>query len=109
MQDIEEGTLRMHRKVTSEDVEDYASHVPGDEVKLDKEENIVYKKGMLTHGSGTVAVHLVQKVSKIHCFYVLTNNYTIRKSLSFFPFPGMITSVFMSLLLEISYLKPIYM
>ena len=76
MQDIEDGTLRMHRKVTSEDVEDYASHVPGDEVKLDKEDDIVYKKGMLTHGSGTVEVHLVQKVSKIHCFYVIINRLT---------------------------------
>ena len=61
----------MHRKVTSEDVEDYASHVPGGEVKLDKEEDIVYKKGMLTHGNENVAVHLLQKVSKIHCFYVI--------------------------------------
>ena len=35
--------------------------------------------------------------------------YTIRKILSFFSFPGMITSVFMSLLLDISYLKRISM
>ena len=40
------------------------------------------------------------------CFNSL---YTIRKILSFFSFPGMITSVFMSLLLDISYLKRISM
>ena len=61
----------MHRRVTSEDVEDYASHVPGDEVKMVKEEDIVYKNGMLTHGNGDVAVHLLQKVSNINCFYVI--------------------------------------
>ena len=36
-------------------------------------------------------------------------SYSIRKILSFFSFPGMITSVFMSLLLDISYLKRISM
>ena len=67
MQDIQEGTLRMHRKVTSGDVKDYASHVPVDEVELDKEEDIVYTKGVLTHASGTVTAKLMQKVWKNIC------------------------------------------
>ena len=49
----------MHRKVTSGDVEDYASHVPKDEVELDKEED---KKGILTRASGTVETKLMRKV-----------------------------------------------
>ena len=69
MQDIQEGTLRMHRKVTSGDVVDYASHVPVDEVELDKEEDIVYKKGVLTHASGTVSAKLMQKVGKTFVLY----------------------------------------
>ena len=64
VQDIAEGTLRMHHKVTLEDVEDYASHISGDEVELDKEEDIVYKNGLLTHSSGTVKAKLMRKVSR---------------------------------------------
>ena len=65
VQDIEEGTLRMYRKVTSKDVEDYASHIPGEEVELDKEEDMVYKKGILTRASGTVTAKLMTKVITI--------------------------------------------
>ena len=57
-----EGTLRMHRKVTSGDMEDYASHVPKDEVEMDKEEDIEYQKGILTRASGTVETKLMRKV-----------------------------------------------
>ena len=39
----------------------------------------------------------------------LNSLYKIRNILSFFSFPGRITSVFMSLLLDISYLKRISM
>ena len=69
VQDIEEGTLRMHRKVTSKDVEDYASHIPGEEVELDKEEDMVYKKGILTRASGTVTAKLMTKVITITIVY----------------------------------------
>ena len=62
LQEMKEGTLRMHRKVTSVDVEDYASHVPKDEVELDKEEDIEYQKGILTRASGTVETKLMRKV-----------------------------------------------
>ena len=62
LQEMKEGTLRMHRKVTSDDVEDYASHVPKDEVELDKEEDIEYQKGILTRASGTVETKLMRKV-----------------------------------------------
>ena len=62
VQEMQEGTLRMHRKVTSGDVEDYASHVPKDKVELDKEEDIEYQKGILTRASGTVETKLMRKV-----------------------------------------------
>ena len=61
-QDIQDGVLRMHRKVTSNDVKGYASHIPGEEVELDKEEDIVYKKGVLTHASGTTSCKLMTEV-----------------------------------------------
>ena len=61
-QDVENGVLRMHRTVNSEDVETYASHLPGAEVQLSKEDDIVYKKGVLSHASGKTSVKLLGKV-----------------------------------------------
>ena len=61
-QDIEEGVLRMHRRITSENVKGYSSHIPGQEVDLDKEEDIVFKKGVLTHASGTTSCKLLTQV-----------------------------------------------
>ena len=52
----------MHRRVTFDDVKGYASHIPGEEVEMDKEEDIVYKKGVLTHASGTTSCKLLTKV-----------------------------------------------
>ena len=54
--------MRMHRKVTSEDVEDYSSHIPGDVVALDREENIEYKKGVLTHSEGVTMTKMMPQV-----------------------------------------------
>ena len=62
VQDIKDGIVRMNRKVTSKDVKDYASHIPGDEVDMEMEENIVYKRGVLTHSDGTVKSKLMGKV-----------------------------------------------
>ena len=56
-QDKAEGVLKMHRRVTSKDVEDYTSHIPGDVVALDKE--IVYKIGVLTHSAGVSTVKMM--------------------------------------------------
>ena len=61
-QDIQDGILRMHRTVTSNDVEGYASHIPGEEVELDKEEDLVYKKGVLTQARGTTSCKLMTQV-----------------------------------------------
>ena len=55
----------MHRTVTSNDVKGYASHIPGEEVELDKEEDLVYKKGVLTHASGTTSCKLMTKVIQL--------------------------------------------
>ena len=53
----------MHRRVTSEDVEDYSSHVPGGDVALDREEDIVYKRGVLTHSEGVTTLKLMPQVN----------------------------------------------
>ena len=55
----------MHRTVTSNDVKGYASHIPGEEVELDKEEDIVYKKGVLTQASGTTSCKLMTQVIQL--------------------------------------------
>ena len=52
----------MHRRVTSDNVKDYASHIPGEEVEMDKEEDIVYEKGVLTRASGTTSCKLMTEV-----------------------------------------------
>ena len=67
VQDIQDGVLRMHRTVKSNDVKGYASHIPGEEVELDKEEDLVYKKGVLTHASGTTSCKLMTKVIQLSC------------------------------------------
>ena len=61
-QDREDGVQRMHRSVKSKDVEDYASHMPGDVVALDREEDIEYRRGFLTHSSGISKVKLMPQV-----------------------------------------------
>ena len=61
-QDVENGVLRMHRTVNSEDIEAYTSHIPGAEVELRKKEDITYKKGVLLGASGTTTVKLFGKV-----------------------------------------------
>ena len=61
-QDVENGVLKMHRHVTSDDVETYSSTMPRDEVKLDKEDDIEYRQGVLTRSSGTVSLKLMPKV-----------------------------------------------
>ena len=58
----DDGTLKMHRKVTSPGVKDYASHVPGDNIALSKEDDIEYKRGVLTHSKGTTKTKLVPQV-----------------------------------------------
>ena len=55
----------MHRRVTSEGVKDYASHIPGQEVEMEKDEDLVFKKGVLTHGSGTTSCKLMTKVTSL--------------------------------------------
>ena len=58
----EDGTLKMHRKVSSASVKDYASHIPGDNVAMSKQEDIEYKRGVLTHSKGITKTKLVPQV-----------------------------------------------
>ena len=52
----------MHRKITSGDVEGYATHMPTEEVELVKDEDLVFKKGLLTKASGTTSAKLMPQV-----------------------------------------------
>ena len=47
----------MHRTVKSDDVVDYTSHIPKDDV-LRKDEDIEYRSGMLYHSTGRTSVRL---------------------------------------------------
>jgi hypothetical protein len=60
-QDIENGIVRMSRKVTTDDVASYAHHLPKKEVKLDKKESMVYKKGVLVKAKGKTDLKMFQK------------------------------------------------
>ena len=52
----------MHRKIVSGDVEDYATHIPGDVADLNKEEDMVYTKGVLMHANGISTVKMMPEV-----------------------------------------------
>ena len=73
-QDIENGIVRMSRKVTTDDVASYAHHLPKKEVKLDKKESMVYKKGVLVKAKGKTDLKMFQKVRLQSCREV--QNYT---------------------------------
>ena len=68
---MKNGILQMHRTITSNDVEGYASHLPPDEVQMTKDEDIVYKKGVLTHASGSTSVKLVAKVAHSSQYFIV--------------------------------------
>ena len=61
-QNLENGVLKMHRRIVSGDVEAYSSHLPPQEVDLEKEEDIVFKKGVLIQASGHTSVRLMRQV-----------------------------------------------
>ena len=52
----------MHRRIVSGDVETYSSHLPPQEVDLEKEEDIVFKEGVLIQASGHTSVKLMRQV-----------------------------------------------
>ena len=58
-----EGTKKMHRIITSEDVMEYPMHTPPRDVQLVKEEDIEYRDGRLVRSNGTTRVSLDQPTS----------------------------------------------
>ena len=54
--------MRMHRRITTADVKDFAVHTPQDEVDVVREEDIVYTRGVLTHGSGVTTTRILLQV-----------------------------------------------
>ena len=61
-QDVANGIVRMSRSVTTGDVESYAHHVPKKEIKLNKTDSMVYKKGVLVKATGKTDLKILQKV-----------------------------------------------
>ena len=56
-----DGSIKMHRTVTSEDVVEYPMHVPPRDIQLVKEEDVEYREGRLFKSNGTTHVSLNQK------------------------------------------------
>ena len=67
-----EGEVRMHRRITTEAVEDFAIHTPRDEVDVLREEDIVYTRGVLTHAAGTTMTKILLQVSFLSIKVVYT-------------------------------------
>ena len=62
----------MHRRITTEAVEDFAVHTPRDEVDILREEDTVYRRGVLTHAAGVTTTRILVQVS-----FCLTNLYIL--------------------------------
>ena len=56
-----DGTVKMHRSVSSDDVVSYSSDIPQDEVDLSKEEDVEVKSGKIMSSSGTTSVKMLSK------------------------------------------------
>ncbi len=55
----------MHRSVKSNDVMDFSSHMPADDVDIDSEDDIEYNNGVLVASSGTNTVSFMPKVTVV--------------------------------------------
>ena len=61
-QDKANGIVKMHRKVTSDNVQDFSTHIPKDDVAVNKDEDIVYRRGVLTHSAGVTTAKIMPVV-----------------------------------------------
>lgn len=61
-QDRAQGIVRLYRRITSDNVKDYADHIPRDVVSLDRNEEIVVMRGVVTQSSGVTTINMVPKV-----------------------------------------------
>ena len=52
----------MHRKITTDNVKSFAHHVPKGEVDLEKDEDMVYQRGVLVKAEGKTDCKIMQKV-----------------------------------------------
>ena len=64
--DTPEGIAKIHRTVNSEDVIEYASHVPPREVQFHEEDDIEYREGKLVKSNGTVHLSLDRSAPLSH-------------------------------------------
>ena len=55
----EDGTQKMHRSVTSDDVEEYPGENQAQDIHLTKDEDIEYRSGILYSSSGTTFVQVL--------------------------------------------------
>ena len=74
----QQGEVRMHRRITTAAVEDFAVHTPQDEVDVVREEDIVYTRGVLTHAAGVTTTKILLQVSfLLTTLYILLHTYSI--------------------------------
>ena len=59
----EDGSIKMHRTVMSEDVVEYPMHVSPRDIELVKEEDVEYREGRLSKSNGTTHVSLNRRLT----------------------------------------------
>ena len=59
----EEGIIKMHRSVSSDDVVEYPTNIPARDVELVEEEDIEYRDGKLFKSNGTMNVSIEKALS----------------------------------------------
>ena len=55
-----DGSVKMHRSISSGDIKEYSTGARVKDVQLEKEEDIEYRSGHLYHSSGSTTVKLVK-------------------------------------------------
>ena len=70
-----EGSIKMHRSITSGDVVEYPANIPAGDVELMEEEDIEYKDGRLVKSNGTMHLSVQRVVSSQQDDETSTENY----------------------------------
>ena len=59
----EDGTIKMHRSISNNDVVEYPINIPEEDVELTEEEDIEYKDGRLVKSNGTMNISMEKALS----------------------------------------------
>ena len=71
------GVMNVRREIVSGEVVSYAQHVPNEEIKLNKVENMVYKNGALSSADGSVYCKLMTEVKELKLYLSRTSHVNI--------------------------------